>query len=979
MGQWNREREQAGSRMRVSLLVGVMVVVGLSSAHAAWKKKAPEKTLANSVQAIAVQDQAAAIEIRITTGAPATYSVYLPLDPLRLMVDILDAGLAAEVPATISVGNGLVNQIKTSHISADGGAIARIEIGLDRKVEYEVDKQDRQLIIRLVKTETPAAPAPAPEGEVFKEGGGKVYVEGSGPETAAPAAPTVAPAPATETPLEWESETAPAETPAAPATTPVTQPKLAAPTGPAKKLLDIGVDSKSDRTVITLVTDGLVGDYNAFTLDKPARLVVDLWKLGNLYPNTHVSVNSQGLKGVRLGQHPDKVRLVFDASGKTLPSYQFQKSGERLIVTISSAVDLATAAPAAPEAPAPSLASAPAPAGEEAPAWEEAAGWEQAPAGQPVPAAPAGRAVKVAAPAPAAGSRILSIDFNWTQASSSVVIKSDKPVKYDRVENTQDRIVSLLIHDASLPKELERSLETSEFQSPVNLVSSFQSTTVPPEVNVSVSLNTMVPSSVQQKGDALTLSFENAPGGLPTAEAVSPFAGGTEQAPAPGAAGPAATTAAPKAAAAAAGGEEYTGAPIYLDAKGMDVIDAFRLIAEVSGLNIITADNVKGRVTLKLDNVPWDQALAIILETKNLGMVKKGNIIRIAPNEQIMAERQRDITARENAEKLKPLYLKIIPVNYGNANDIMARLRTVMSSRGKAEVDKRTNSVIIRDIQEKLDEAQGMIAALDTPTPQVLIEARVVEASVGVTRQIGVQWGAQYNVGPQYGTPTGLNFPSTVNVGGAVLGGVAPGGASTGTTGLSGGGGALGFSFGSLTGLADLDLVLQALETQSKLKIISSPRVMTVNNNRATIEQGVTIPYPPAASLGGAASSWTFVEASLRLEVTPQVSADKSIVLKVKISNNQPNLQVVSGGAPSISKKEAETEILIHDGDTAVIGGIYKIQKNSPVTQVPFLGRLPVIGYLFKSRFVSTSNDELLVFLTPRIIEAGGASTTKGI
>jgi type IV pilus assembly protein PilQ len=360
-------------------------------------------------------------------------------------------------------------------------------------------------------------------------------------------------------------------------------------------------------------------------------------------------------------------------------------------------------------------------------------------------------------------------------------------------------------------------------------------------------------------------------------------------------------------------------------------------------------------------------------------MVRKGNIIRIAPIELIQAERQREVQARDAAEKLKPLFTKIVPVNYGAATEIMARLKTIMSPRGKAEVDKRTNSIIIRDIQEKLDEAQAMIAALDTPTPQVLIEARVVEASVGITRQIGVQWGANYKAGPQYGTPTGLNFPSTVSVGGAVLGGMPAGSAPLNTSGLSGGGGALGLSFGSLTGVADLDLVLQALESQNKAKVISSPRVMTVNNNTATIEQGVTIPYPPAASLGGAAAQWTFVEASLRLEVTPQVSADKSIVLKVKVSNNQPNQKVVSGGAPSIDKKEAQTEILIHDGDTAVIGGIYKISKSDTITQVPFLSRLPGIGYLFKTRLSSNSNDELLVFLTPRIIEAGGASTTKGI
>jgi len=943
MRQWKRERGKARGRMGWMMVAAMLMVASLSSAQAAFRKKAAEKSLANSVQAVTVQEQAASTDIQITTGTPATYSVYLLLDPFRLMVDIVDAGLESGVPATLPVQNGVINSIQTSSITAADGTIARIEIGLDRKVEYEVNKEQNRLTIQVPKEAAPSTEE-TPPSEAKSEGGGTVYVEGAGADD--------------ETPLEWEAETTPEAEPAPEAAPVPSTPALPVPTGPAKKLLDIAVDPRPDRTVVTMVTDGEVGDYNAFTLEKPARIVVDLWKLGNLYPSSRLSINSQGIKDIRLGQHPSKVRLVFDASGATLPSYSFQRAQERLIVTFSSVVDVSAAPTTA--------AGEGGVAGEEAPSWDEAAGWEETPAG--APSAPA------TAPEPAAGTRILSVDFNWTDAASSVVIKSDKPVKYDRVENPTDRIVSLLIHDALLPKELERSLDTSEFQSPVNMVSSFQSTAAPPEVNVTVSLNNMVPSSVQQKGDSLVIRFENTPGGLAAPElAPFPAEGATAISPAP------AAVAAPKTPSRTPGAEEYEGAPIYLDAKNMDVLDALRLIAEVSGLNIITADNVKGRITLKLDNVPWDQALDIILESKGLGKVQKGNIMRIAPMEQILSERQATIRQIEDQEKLKPLKMKIVPVNYGKAQDLSGRVKGILSPRGKVEVDKRTNSIIIRDIEQKLDEAEMLIASLDTPTPQVLIEARIVEASVGVTRQIGVQWGAHFNVGPDYGSPTGLVFPSSASVGGAVLGGVPAGGGSTSTTGFSSGGGAMGLSFGSLTGVADLDLILQALETQSQAKVISSPRIMTLNNEKATIEQGVTIPYPPAASLGGAASTWTFVEASLRLEVEPHVSADKSIVLSVKVSNNQPNLQVVSGGAPSIDKKEAQTEILIKDGDTAVIGGIYKINKSTPVTQVPFLGKLPVIGYLFKSRFFQTSNDELLVFLTPRIIEAGAASAMKGI
>jgi type IV pilus assembly protein PilQ len=242
---------------------------------------------------------------------------------------------------------------------------------------------------------------------------------------------------------------------------------------------------------------------------------------------------------------------------------------------------------------------------------------------------------------------------------------------------------------------------------------------------------------------------------------------------------------------------------------------------------------------------------------------------------------------------------------------------------------------------------------------------------VGVTRELGVQWGVNYNNGPAWGNGTGVNFPNNMQVGGAVLGGMINPVSAANLNAASAQGGAVGISLGSLTDSVSLDLLLKSLETQNKVKIISSPRIMTMDNQRATITQGVTIPYPPAVNLaqGAGATTWQFVEAALRLEVTPHISPDGSIALEVKVSNNEPNQKVVSGGSPSIDKKEADTTVIVKDGQTIVIGGIYKTNDSETINETPYLSRIPILGKLFQDKLTSSSRNELLIFLTPRIIK----------
>jgi type IV pilus assembly protein PilQ len=428
---------------------------------------------------------------------------------------------------------------------------------------------------------------------------------------------------------------------------------------------------------------------------------------------------------------------------------------------------------------------------------------------------------------------------------------------------------------------------------------------------------------------------------------------------------------------------EYQGRRITLDFHDIDIRNLLRLIADVSKKNIVVADNVNGKVTVSLRNVPWDQALDLVLKAKGLDKEEMGNVIRVAPIADLAKEQQ----ARAEAEKARlpliPLKVRLIPVNFARAGDVQARVKEVLSERGSVSVDERTNVLIVKDMQETLARAEGLVRNLDTEIPQVRIESRIVEASSNFNKAIGVQWGGNASFSPATGNPTGLFFPNVANTAGA-----AGGGPTTGTSANpnyavnlpaaigQGSGGGLGFTFGSAGGAFNLNLRLSALENSGVLKTISSPSVSTIDNKEATIGQGVSIPFSQVSASG---VNTVFIEAKLELKVTPHVSADGSILMKIKVTNNQPNPQLTgANGQPSISKREAETEALVKDGDTTVIGGIYTRQTASNVAEVPLLGKIPILGYFFRTKSDSDNHTELLIFITPRIINRQATPVASG-
>jgi type IV pilus assembly protein PilQ len=419
-------------------------------------------------------------------------------------------------------------------------------------------------------------------------------------------------------------------------------------------------------------------------------------------------------------------------------------------------------------------------------------------------------------------------------------------------------------------------------------------------------------------------------------------------------------------------GNKYTGRKISLDLQDADLINVLRLFAEVANLNIILGADVKGKVTVRMVNVPWDQAMDVILKMNGLGSVHEENIMRIASLTALSKEAEEVVRAKESKKKAEDLVTRIVSINYATAKTIEGTLKKSLSARGETVVDERTNAIIIKDLERNVDEVVTLIKLLDKPIPQVMIEAKIVEAAMNFSRELGVQWGGDFTADAAHGNATGLPFPNSIGVNGALTVSPITGGPVNYFVNLpaavsSGSGGAIGFSFGALNKALNLNLVLSAMESTGEGKVISSPRVSALDNKEAKIEQGQSIPYQTSSASGG--TSIQFIDAKLSLAVTPHVTPDNKIFLKIKATKNAPDNSIVVNGSPSIRKNEAETEMLLADGETAVIGGILIIDRSYSVSQVPFLGDLPLIGWLFRKKTSSDNKRELLIFITPRVVK----------
>jgi type IV pilus assembly protein PilQ len=582
-------------------------------------------------------------------------------------------------------------------------------------------------------------------------------------------------------------------------------------------------------------------------------------------------------------------------------------------------------------------------------------------------------AAKTAERAAKAAAAIREVDFIDKGTVSRVVINLDGPAK-PKVLSAKGTKAILEIPGAAIDADLERTLDTTRYGGPITAVSSYKDPRDPNKVRIVVDLNTPTASALKRKGTVYYWDFDK---------------------PAQASAKVETTTAAPAASRKSSAGvgtstpitsktvaqssrrrKVYRGRKIDLDFKDADIHNLLRLLADVGGVNIVIPDEIRASVTVRLRNVPWDQALEVILQSKGLWYRREGSLIRIAARKVLDAEDKAEAERVASLARSEAPEPQVFTLNYAVANQLRGRLRPLLSPKGRIEVDSRTNSLIINDIGAHRRRIIDLVEILDTQTPQIQIEARIVEARSSFQREFGIQWGGRAAATQARGNSTGLVFPSDVEVAGAADDGVTNG---TGVNAVptdfavnlpaaigTGSGGGLGFAFGSVGGNFNINLRLSAAEDTGSIRIVSAPKITTLNNSAATISQGVSIPISVISANG---VQTQFVPADLSLSVTPHVSQrDCSIAMDLKVTKNEADFANTGArGDPSILRKEAKTSILVADGETSVIGGIYTRSTGWSRSKVPFFADLPFIGWLFRNKSESDERTEVLVFVTPKI------------
>ncbi|WP_259366251.1 type IV pilus secretin PilQ [Colwellia sp. 6M3] len=410
--------------------------------------------------------------------------------------------------------------------------------------------------------------------------------------------------------------------------------------------------------------------------------------------------------------------------------------------------------------------------------------------------------------------------------------------------------------------------------------------------------------------------------------------------------------------------ENFSGRAISLNFQDISVRTVLQIVADYNGFNLVTSDTVVGNITLRLDGVPWDQALDIILKVKGLDKRMEGNILMVAPSDELAAREARDLQAQQQVEELAPLYSEYVQVNYAKAAEFAALIKnednSILSLRGSVSVDERTNTLLIRDTATSIEDIKRMVSVLDIPVRQVIIESRMVTVKDNINEELGIRWGV---------TDTGSDSSTSGSLSGAESAGngIIPSLSDRLNVNLpvASPAGSIAFQVARLADGTILDLELSAMEKENKGEIIASPRITTANQKEAYIEQGVEIPYQEAASSG--ATSTQFKKAVLSLTVTPHITPDDRIILDLVVTQDTVS-DVSNGTAPAIDTQRIGTQVLVNNGETIVLGGIYQQQIISSVSKVPVLGDIPYFGWMFRNSSNFNEKKELLIFVTPRIV-----------
>ena len=719
--------------------------------------------------------------VTIKASKPLTYTVVKLKKPLKIVVDIPDFTADTSIEP-VRVNNGVINEIINKEIDKGERKFCRIEIGLNKDADYEVSTKLSDLIIRIAR----------PADLVVKNEGAIENVKSRKDEVLS---------------------------------------------GKVKEQKIVDLEIAKDLDGMTVISDDVIAKYNAFVIENPYRLVIDIPGVKHLLPKNVFSFDSSYLTKLKIGQHPGKVRLAVYFRDR-LPSYKIEKDGNNLLV-----------------------------------AWREPAVAEK-------------------------------------EEKVEEVIAKAIPVKEEKAEEIVKK------------EKVKEEVITEEDEKPERV--------------------TKDETEAAKTGD---ISSE----GIRVEEEK----------------------------------KVYSGQKISLDFKDADIRNIIRLIADISSLNIIVSENVKGKVTIKLENIPWDEVLDIILETNNLGKLWMGSVLRIETQAEIRRISDEKYKALKSQEKVAALRSVVVDIIYRDAKDVVDLLnkeKEISSDRGAISVDPNLNRLVITDTPEKIDNIKEKISRYDDRTVrQVFIEAKIIQSIPTFTKEIGIVWSSPYftqgnsgktayAVGGQHGVEfekEDVTDPITGEVT-RVLKDVISKGNMVDLPAAVGAGSGAGIGFGILRKNFELTATLTAMEKDEKLKIISNPRILSIDKNEAMIKQGVALPYLKLSEEG--VTSTEFKDAVLELKVTPTILSEKIIKIEVNVKKDQKSAQTGAGGEPGIDVRETQTVLIVESGRTVVIGGIYEETINIIKSGVPFFSDIPGLGRLFTNTFNKKELTELLVFLTTTIV-----------
>ena len=681
---------------------------------------------------------------------------------------------------------------------------------------------------------------------------------------------------------------------------------LLSPAVLAANLQDLNVASlPGDRVELKLSFDEPVTAPRGYTIEQPARIALDLPGVSNKLGSKNRELGVGNARSVTIVEAKDRTRLIVNLT--SLAPYSTRVEGNDLYVLVGDSSAVASR----PSASAPvSVAAVP-------------------------PKKTYGPQAKA----------ISNIDFQrGEQGEGNIVITlSDASVSPDIQE--QGGKIRLDFAKTELPESLRVRLDVKDFATPVQFVSATGSAEKTSIVIEPVGLYDYLAYQTENK---LTLRVKPLSQDDVERRNAERFA--------------------------------YTGEKLSLNFQDIDVRSVLQLIADFTDLNLVASDTVAGNITLRLQNVPWDQALDLVLKTKGLDKRQIGNVLLVAPADEIAARERQELESQKQIAELAPLRRELIQVNYAKATDMAKLFQSVTSadgtpdSRGSITVDDRTNSIIAYQTQERLDELRRIVAQLDIPVRQVMIEARIVEANVDYDKALGVRWGGsvrngRWDVSGKDGAQifdedTGQRkFLGTDTIGNTT---VDDGLANLPFVDMGVQNSTSGIAIGYLGSNIVLDLQLSAMEKTGNGEIVSQPKVVTSDKETAKILKGQEVPYQEASSSG--ATTTSFKEAALALEVTPQITPDNRIIMEVKVTKDAPDFANLVNGVPPLNKNEVNAKVLVNDGETIVIGGVFSNTQTSAVEKVPFLGDLPFLGRVFRRDIIRDNKAELLVFITPRIM-----------